>query len=310
MKDPVIHVGLPKTATSFFQSKVFPYFEGIQLVDTGSIQASAAFNHLQYADDSLYDPALMRQFIDALPDRRTLFSDEQLSGRFVGFGGVINRTIIAQRLRDLMPDARILLFLRGQPAYLYSAYQQYIKGYARGTKPFERFVHHPEGYENPTAHQHFYDGASIGFTPHYIFYYELIKLYTSLFPEVKIVLFEDFVHTPESVLAEIEDFIKPSNSLAGQIDWKARDNNSTSARTLHERRYHNSTRYTGSRVIAKIFRELLVTLNYRFKKVTDPDRISAQSMGRFFRHNNDLVIKHFPEIGIQRYPDDYPTTSS
>jgi hypothetical protein len=306
MREHILHFGLPKTASSFLQERVFPRFEGLTYVGPEQIRNSAAFNHLRLADDSLYDPSAMRAMLAGLAGDRVLFSEERFGGRFLGFGGAINRSVIARRLRDLMPNARLLVFLRGQPAYIYSAYQQYIKGFARGTKPFAEFIHAPERYEDGSSGQHHYDELSLGFTPHYVFYHEMLKLYTSLFAEVKVLLFEDFIRQPEQVLREMEAFIQPRNSLVGKVNWTKKINQSVNRTGLHAIRYRNCTQFMGGGLLTKLFRELRVSLDYQFAKVAQDERATAQEMGRWFEANNAAVIKYFPWVGIQRYPEDYP----
>lgn len=308
MKDYIIHIGLPKTASSFLQERIFPRFEGLNYVGSGQIRKSAEFNHLRLADDSLYQDAAARKLVDSFKGEKILLSEERFAGRFLGFGGFINRSIIARRLRDLMPNARILIFLRGQPAYIYSAYQQYIKGPSRGIKPFENFVHEPERYHNPEAGQHFYDEQSLGFSPHYVFYHELLHLYTSLFQDVKILLFEDFVRNPDIVLAEMEQFIKPTNTLAGKIDWNLKKNESVTEAGLEAIRYRNATSFMGKGILPKVFRELIIAQSRRSKAVHS-GKIAAKGMRGLFANNNLAVIKDFSYVGIQKFPDDYPVSN-
>ncbi|MCB1122751.1 MAG: hypothetical protein KJT03_14455 [Verrucomicrobiae bacterium] len=307
MKDCVIHIGIPKTATSFLQLKVFPHFSGLRYLSHVDIRESVAFNHLQLADDSLYDDGIVQDYIGSLKDDRLLLSEERFSGRFLGFGGVINRSIIAKRLKEVLPDARILVFLRGQTSFIYSTYQQYIKGYAHGIKPFSEFIVDLEGYSGSQARKPEYDALSLTFSPHYVFYFELLSLYTSLFKEVKVLLFEDLIREPEKVLHGMEDFIKPTNSLAGKVDWNYRENQGVSRTELHAIRYFNSTKFMGNRILTKLFRELMLTLNYRLKNKGEDERAAAAEMAGLFHENNRKVIERFPEAGIQRYPDAYPT---
>ncbi len=55
MTKAFIHVGLPKTATTFLQEKIFPRLSNTTLISRPYTQQSKAFNQLQYADDCHYD---------------------------------------------------------------------------------------------------------------------------------------------------------------------------------------------------------------------------------------------------------------
>ncbi|MCZ6675321.1 MAG: hypothetical protein O7C75_20520 [Verrucomicrobia bacterium] len=307
MKDYIIHIGLAKTASSFFQKTVFPRFQGLNYPGIAEVRSFVELNHLQLADDSFYKPEKTKKLIDSFEGDKILISDERLGGRFLGFGGVINRSIIANRLKSLMPNARIMVFLRGQTSCIYSSYHQYIKGFTQGIKPFEEFIYQPQKYIDSDGKDPFYGSTSLGFSPHYVFYFELLKLYTSLFDEVKILLFEDFVHNPEKVLGEMEEFIKPSNSLAGKIVWEDRLNTPLIPSDLHYIRYANSTRYMGNKLLAKCFRKLIHTLNYGFSDALDAELDAVKKLAPIFYSNNKLVTKYFPEAGIQQYPQEYPT---
>ena len=310
MKNYIIHIGLPKTGSSFLQEMVFPRFEGISYHSNVALRSYVEFNHLQLADDSLYDAKKTQKLIDQFEGEKILLSDERFGGRFLGFGGAINRSITAKRLKQHMPNAKIIVFLRGQTSAIYSSYSQYVKGFAKGIKPFQKFVHQPERYLESNMGAPFYDSVSLGLTPHYWCYYELLTLYTSLFDEVKILLFEDLVEDPESVLAEIETFIEADNSLLGKIDWKKKLNTSLKGEDIHTLRYANAVSIFGHPLLAKVFRKLMHVLNYRITRPAISDREAAENLAPIFHSNNQKVIEHFPLAGIQRYPEKYPVQNT
>lgn len=306
MQDPVIHVGIHKTASTFLQERVFPQWTGINYIAPERIRGTKAFNQLCLADDSLYDATAAAALVRSFPEGKLLLSDENFSGRLFGFGGVINRSLIARRLRDLLPEARILVFLRGQPAFIHSTYQQYIKGPAQGVRPFWDFIHESEADAMRPVDEHRYHGWGSRLAPHFVYYHELLKLYHSTFKAVKVLLFEDLVARPEEVLREMEDFIGPTNRLAGKIDWRAKVNASMAPAQLHALRYRNCLRFVRGGLLTSLFRELRTTLDYRLGKSSNADQQAAQSMARWFEANNAAVIRDFPEVGLQRHPAAYP----
>lgn len=143
MRPLLIHPGLHKTATSWFQG-------------------------VPFADESVFNSLLNHQEVDELitrphrwewtPDRARarlaayrsedsgalvdVISSEILTGN--PFFGSRDVPEIAERLRQVVPDAKILLTVREQSQWLRSLYQQYVKRGGRLT--FERFI---EGETEP-----------------------------------------------------------------------------------------------------------------------------------------------------------------
>ena len=126
MKDKkvFIHVGLPKTASTLLQEIVFPALKPVIYVSRPYTQENHAFNKLQYADDSLYAAEELRDEINNIialePGNKVLISDELLSG--APFYNFINRGLIPKRFAEILPDAEVILFLRGQKDIIRSLY--------------------------------------------------------------------------------------------------------------------------------------------------------------------------------------------
>ncbi|GGA24450.1 hypothetical protein [Okeania sp. KiyG1] len=128
-----IHVGLPKTATTFLQDKIFPRLNNTTLISRPYTQQSKTFNQLQYADDCYYDPEEIKKEIGKIAASKILISDEI----FCGTNLTINRTLIVRRLKQAFPQAEIIIFLRGQQSLLMSSYNQAVKmGYTGNIKKY------------------------------------------------------------------------------------------------------------------------------------------------------------------------------
>ena len=56
MSNIFLHVGLHKTASTFFQTEIFPYFENTTCITRPYTQQSCGFNKLQFADHTVYNP--------------------------------------------------------------------------------------------------------------------------------------------------------------------------------------------------------------------------------------------------------------
>jgi len=101
MKEVYIHVGLPRTATTFLQNEVFPKLK---------------LNYL------LYLP-LKGNIVDG----KNLISDESLAGYsyIIGSNNASNKDI-AKRLHDLYPKAKIIVVFREKNKWLKSFYKQFL----------------------------------------------------------------------------------------------------------------------------------------------------------------------------------------
>ena len=112
MKDSkiFIHVGLPKTASTYLQNNIFPRLNNVAYIGRPYTQENYAFNTLQYADNSLYASSTTRKEIDNIENELAkgnpiLISDELFSG--YAFYNFMNRGIIAERLSEIIPHAEI-----------------------------------------------------------------------------------------------------------------------------------------------------------------------------------------------------------
>lgn len=129
MKNYILHIGLPKTATTTLQryyfpnvqepslcynppSLIAPLVEALKLLDFGTLKS----------DDIklLYD--IIQWESKKIPKKNILISLEILSQRLLkfDFAGRV------QFLKSIFPNATIILVLRYQPALLRSLYQQHV----------------------------------------------------------------------------------------------------------------------------------------------------------------------------------------
>jgi len=102
MKEIYIHVGLPKTGTTFLQEEIFKKMK---------------VRYIRGVDFRKY--CFHR-------DKKTIISEETLSGD--PYSKVDNRYIIAENLHKLFPDAKIIVGLRNPKDLIESLKSQYIRG--------------------------------------------------------------------------------------------------------------------------------------------------------------------------------------
>lgn len=108
-----IHVGLHKTATTYFQSDVFPRWPGLNYIRNLSIEA----------------------LLKVDPDRISLISREGLSGGVIASSQ--EKLLHLYRLRMMFPEAHIMISFRGHSGYLNAQYNQYLR--YGGKLTFDRF---------------------------------------------------------------------------------------------------------------------------------------------------------------------------
>ncbi|MEO9475292.1 MAG: sulfotransferase domain-containing protein [Cyclobacteriaceae bacterium] len=119
----IVHIGYPKTATTFLQWEVFPNLEGVNYVDYRTCEQ--IFTPLIYLDEFDYDLSSVQETLKAyVLERTNLFSFEGLVGPPFIYKG-LGRSVIPERLRALGFD-KIIITLRNQEDMLDSLYRQYV----------------------------------------------------------------------------------------------------------------------------------------------------------------------------------------
>ena len=108
-----LHIGLHKTATTFFQHEVFPKIEGIKYIPWSRFE--------QY-----FRPQSMP----------CLISREGLSGGL--FAPICEREVSIRALAQCFSEARILLSFRSHDQYIVSTYREYV--HEGGTRRFSDYL--------------------------------------------------------------------------------------------------------------------------------------------------------------------------
>ncbi len=162
----LLHIGYHKTATSWMQQRLFVPDHGY----TQIARHPEVWDHIVRPHGLLFDPVPIRDVIarglKAVPEGLVpVISSEILSGH--PFFGGIGSDVYARRLREIAPDARILISIRAQMRILTSVYMQYLM--RGGTiRPEVFFAGDPElGFH--------------GFRAEHFEYHRLVGLYQELF---------------------------------------------------------------------------------------------------------------------------------
>jgi len=132
---PIVHVGYHKTATTWFQNRVWPAADSHDYVPR--VVAQRAF--LSPPGMHFDAAAARRELRLDERERPVLLSEENLSGypHNGGMHGLIGPEM-ARRIHAALPDARILIFVRNQHAIVRATYAQYVAG--GGTWSLRRYL--------------------------------------------------------------------------------------------------------------------------------------------------------------------------
>lgn len=191
MESVLIHVGYPKTASTYLQAHLFREEFGFQQFGTWA----EIWARLIGPNPLWYSPEAVRETVE--PTRRTgaarglipVITHELLVGHPVSGGH--QAAWVAQRLADLWPEAQILMVIREQRQLLYSLYAQYARG--SGPLSLEEYMFPPGGERQPS------------FDFRYLEFDRLIRLYQKRFPRVKVLCFEALRANPLAFCREILD---------------------------------------------------------------------------------------------------------
>jgi hypothetical protein len=238
--DPVlIHIGYPKTATSWLRPRFFGN------PDTGYLWLSNSKGqpvHRIVRDRPLeFDGADVRREFEPLlreADQANLLpvvSLERLSGH--AFSGGFDSKQIADRLREVFPEARILAVVREQRSMILSTYTQYVR--EGGTLPLKHFIK-PRSTKSMRVPS---------FDLRHFQYHHLLSYYRRLFgPERVLALtYEQFVRDPADFVSKVARFAgRPVESdVLASLPFDTRSNPSPSAAAIELRRRLNWLGFEG-----------------------------------------------------------------
>jgi hypothetical protein len=250
----VIHIGLPKTATTTLQECLFARHPSINYLGKPYTRGSLgmAIHAIRLMDEIEYRSVAaerMEYVKQALSDRDdahlvTVLSDEGLSA-----SGGADRTLIARRLFEAFGDARILITVRRQVDALESYYAEYLRRVS--AESGLRYYSFPQWiqscyvkYGRPRRagmrKQFFYTSAiAVGNPLSELKYYELAEMYSEIFGHgrVRILLLEELREDPRAFYRSIADFLGIDHALLPEDVIRSKRNESPSGVAVLEKRY-------------------------------------------------------------------------
>jgi hypothetical protein len=123
----ILHIGLHKTATKYFQHHVFPFLPVDKFIYKPPKLTQYLLDFLMADKDDrklVLETALIekQKLLDANPDKTIIISNEAMSGNLFSAYKYWNESM--SQLNDLFPDAKIILALRFQTDWLVSCYRE------------------------------------------------------------------------------------------------------------------------------------------------------------------------------------------
>lgn len=311
IKKNFIHVGLHKTATTYLQNYIFNNIENFELVTRPYTQHNKAFNMMQYADDTMYNENLVFKEIEKFKDKNVVFSDEAFSGKMITFSH-INRTIIANRLEKLLPDAEVIIFLRDQKSILLSKYLTYLK-YTNGFETLNDFLYLEDkdySYDDykklkkPNTGQLLYNTNFPNINLEIFKYSPLIELYRKKFKKVHVFLLEDLRYNFDETINKLEKIFgkKINNKQNKFINYSFPTKKKFLVRNINKIDY-----FFQNKIIRKILRFLIYfTPSLLFKEVNLEDEVE-KIIKNFFKKDNSKLKKMLKNLNWEKYPNHYRT---
>ncbi|MEJ1355172.1 MAG: hypothetical protein RPU39_10855 [Candidatus Sedimenticola sp. (ex Thyasira tokunagai)] len=228
----IIHIGYPKTASTWLQESVFNCGE-YGLVTPWSDCRSLAVSSFILANPYSFEPDSARAVFSGgvkevnSEGKAAVISDETLGGD--PLRPWINSRVIADRLKLTFPEARILICIREQKSAIHSLYSEYIKhGHTATLKEFIGAT-----------------GGCVGRAPIcdvvQLEYDMLIHHYQTLFgrERVAVLTFEDFIANKNIFLNKLFHSVNVDIDLSGHhVDHEIK-NPSLGPVTLNIRRHFN-----------------------------------------------------------------------
>lgn len=229
----IVHIGYHKTATTWFQDRFYPAIVSHRYLACKKVREALVHPHA-----FAFDAQVAKERLELEDCRPPILCEEELSGSFYtgGHMGALSKEL-AERIKLVIPQAQIVVFIRHQVDIIGAAYAQYVKqGGTYGPSYFLFPGRHYKGpwrmpYKMPLfAFEHF---AYLG----------LIRHYQALFgaERVHVFAYEALRQDPRGFLADYAQRLNLQVDLQ-RLDFNAA-NSSYRHRTLQLARIFNHLTY-------------------------------------------------------------------
>ncbi len=194
MARTLIHLGMPRAASTFFQREVWPFLEGFQYAGVDRCQYSRAFQQMLFQDDSLFDSDAFAHSTAELRRSDALLSNELFVGQSLYFCST-TRSRTLERLAAAFPEAEAVIILRRQVDLLESLYSLAVyAGFSKGPSDFLHPSPIPLAQGQPDIYPTYEQGEHL---ESYL-YQPLLALCNKHFSKVHLFFYEDFAEDAEA----------------------------------------------------------------------------------------------------------------
>lgn len=292
-KEIFLHVGFPKTATTTLQNNLFCNLQDFDIIgqpfSRDNIEMQRIVQSITDCESMEYKHEnVCGQFGPFLTDRSKLLISEEAFSTGSSLSGRVDRMEIAFRLAKLFPDAKILIVLREQKSIIKSVYLQRLKIDPNFNLGFN------EWFCKNIAESHKENIFQ------YFFFDKFICLYENFFDlkNVKVLLFEQFLHEQNFFFAEIFDFLgiddEERKALKNLVDGK-HNNQTVTERQLKLRAIHKRFPFFSKLIPVWAKRKLIAKANDGKKVLVDLTKEQAEYIDRLYAKSNSEL--HF-ELGL------------
>lgn len=297
--ETVIHIGYPKTGTTWFQKIFYPSIPNCYFLKRKELQ-----NYITTPSIFDFDPVEARNNIEAKANgRRIVICDELLLGGLdIGFGCGEFIQLMANRLHAVFPKARIIIFIRNQVNMLESSYCQYLR--SGGTYSLNRYLGLSDRYDIPFKTHHLLNMR-------FFEYADVINLYERIFGKtmVSAYLYEDFNMDRKNFIAKfcfIHGFGNTNVDVADNINVRY---SAPSVKILRFLNFFNSGETYFKRFlfhvkgIGRIDRFLCNFFDKRCAKYSFDDK-TKKSVTEYYRKSNNKLLIYFSRTKLvsHNYP--------
>ena len=221
MKKPtIIHIGYHKTGTTYLQKNVFENNPKLfNRVPQPTIRNTLILPSPLRYDSEPFETLCLSNSLE----KRLVISNEYISSNI--HNGDYMSAITADRLKQVIPSAKIIIGIREQVSMITSAYSQYIK--ARGSLSIRDYLYSP---------------ISKLFNFNHLQYHSLIEYYMNLYGKENILIlpYEVLKTNPRLYLKTVFEFIEEPDLIETiDFDVQSKLNPSMSSFALQVKRFFN-----------------------------------------------------------------------
>lgn len=287
MSKTIVHIGFPRTASTWFQKNFFPKVGNYTYVERKIIQ-----DKLIHPSSLSFNP---EDFLNILPANvNLLLSEEMITGRMRGgFSNHLFFKEFAGRINACFPEAHFVVFLRSQPLLIHSLYKLYIQ--RGGTYSLKRFLNVENKRQNNMLYSH-------EFLKYDLYLNYLSKLVGK--DRIHVFLYEDFLSNQSQFLEKLSKQLNLNIDLSS-VNHK-RENKSLGKGSLLVKRILNSFSRYGIP-----FKHYYFHLPYLYR-IKLPEKRGVQkdesvipdeirSIEHIYRHTNKIVMEQYGVPSLKKF---------